>query len=72
MKKTTTTTKFQIHAGASHADNADQIVAAVVLSTAEPPPEGIMVLKLNEQLKFNNHVHKLVFLYIKWSFFESS
>ena len=44
-----------IHAGASYEDNADQIVRASFLN-ASGTPEGMVVLKLEKKLSFNDRV----------------
>ena len=56
VERANTTGKFQIHAGASYEDNADQIVPATILNTTDPPPKGIVVLKLDTPLKFDDNV----------------
>ena len=56
--ETAMTDKIEVHAGATHPDNADQIVPATVLKTDEPVPEGIIVLKLDQPLKFDNNVSR--------------
>ena len=48
--------EVQVHAGASNSFNSDQIVHASLLATSEPPPEGVVALKLEPQLNFNEYV----------------
>ena len=48
--------KVQVHAGAFNSSNANQIVDASLLATSEPPPEGVVALKLDAQLNFNEKV----------------
>ena len=40
----------------STGDEADQIVNASVLSSTEPPPEGVVALRLRWPLEMNNRV----------------
>ena len=54
----TQTGKIQVHAGASDAANADQVVDACLLDTAERPPEGVVVLLLAKNLTFDANVSK--------------
>ena len=54
--KNGTTGKVQVHAGALNSSNANQIVGASLLATSEPPPEGVVALKLDVQLSFNEYV----------------
>ena len=54
--KTTTADKIEVYAGATHPENADQVVPASILNTEEAAPEGIVVLELEKELKFDDHV----------------
>ena len=47
---------IEVHAGATNGGNAGQIMRASILNTTEPPPDGVVALKLDNELEFNSAV----------------